>query len=302
MAAKKQAPEARGNGAQVPGDAPVPQPRVDSLPAATTRMGPVPERPRDIEAYIAWLKKDLNVSVSNATAVYHRSVAMSFADEIRATPFWTDLPRQLHEWQDRYYAEKGFGLLTGFSPELKQKGFDAFLLKTFRKNCLRNENWPDPPDGGWYLPENWYSRITDVARTLLVVRYLDGVEFLLTRLCDQATLHGLPATKSLEARIEGYYAGHVVLTLSCEIPREKWDTIRIDAGLEIQVTTQIQDVMRTHLHDYYDVQRVTLPREPAEYMWDYRSPEFATGYLGHILHYVEGMIVEIRDRKHKDPQ
>jgi len=30
---------------------------------------------------------------------------------------------------------------------------------------------------------------------------------------------------------------------------------------------------------------------------DYKSPEFSSNYLGHIIHYVKGMIVEIRDKE-----
>jgi hypothetical protein len=31
--------------------------------------------------------------------------------------------------------------------------------------------------------------------------------------------------------------------------------------------------------------------------WKYDSDQFISAYLGHILHYVEGMIIEVRDRK-----
>ena len=36
------------------------------------------------------------------------------------------------------------------------------------------------------------------------------------------------------------------------------------------------------------------------WQWNYKSDEFAANYLGHILHYVEGMIIEIRDKKRGD--
>jgi hypothetical protein len=34
-----------------------------------------------------------------------------------------------------------------------------------------------------------------------------------------------------------------------------------------------------------------------EISWNYRNDQFITTYLGHILHYVEGMIIEVRDRE-----
>jgi len=69
--------------------------------------------------------------------------------------------------------------------------------------------------------------------------------------------------------------------------------------LEIQVTTQIKDVIKGLLHKYYEVSRTTS-RVPSieEMSWNYRNEEFIATYLGHILHYVEGMIIEVRDRSH----
>ena len=39
-----------------------------------------------------------------------------------------------------------------------------------------------------------------------------------------------------------------------------------------------------------------------KWQWDYKSDEFSANYLGHILHYVEGMIVEIREKQKKEEQ
>jgi hypothetical protein len=32
----------------------------------------------------------------------------------------------------------------------------------------------------------------------------------------------------------------------------------------------------------------------------YRTEEFRANYLGHILHYIEGMIIDIRDKQKKE--
>lgn len=34
-----------------------------------------------------------------------------------------------------------------------------------------------------------------------------------------------------------------------------------------------------------------------KWQWDYESDEFIPNYLGHILHYIEGMIMEVRKRE-----
>ena len=64
--------------------------------------------------------------------------------------------------------------------------------------------------------------------------------------------------------------------------------------MEIQITTQVQELILNLLHKYYERRRNKI--EPDNWQWDHASDEFATNYLGHILHYVEGMIVEVRER------
>jgi hypothetical protein len=187
-------------------------------------------------------------------------------DDFETSELWIGILGELQEWNDEY-AKGGYPLLVTFEPALVTKPYASFLMKTFRKNCVRNVNWPDEPPGGWLLPDNWYSRENDLVRTFLVVKYLDGVEFAMEKLRAYGVDHGVEAVATLEARIEGYYAAQV---------------------------------MRTHLHEYYDERRLQKPIDLVDWQWNYRSSEFSTGYLAHILHYVEGMIVEIRDKQRKE--
>ncbi len=43
--------------------------------------------------------------------------------------------------------------------------------------------------------------------------------------------------------------------------------------------------------------RMKLKRTDKIWQWDYKCDEFLPNYLGHIIHYIEGMIMEVRDRK-----
>jgi hypothetical protein len=58
----------------------------------------------------------------------------------------------------------------------------------------------------------------------------------------------------------------------------------------------LQEVLRKLLHKYYEEKRKREKREDISWQWDYKSEEFAVNYLGHILHYIEGLILEVRDR------
>jgi ppGpp synthetase/RelA/SpoT-type nucleotidyltranferase len=182
-------------------------------------------------------------------------------------------------------------------PELKTKPFDSFLNKTFRKNVVNNIKWPEPPDGGWILPNNWFQHINDMVRTYLVVKYLDGVNFLVSNLEELCYETECPCKVDYEAKQEGYYAAHVYVSFTCDIPRPDWDTKKEAILFEIQITTQLQEVIRRLLHKYYERRRAEVSKADITWQWDYKSEEFAANYLGHILHYVEGMIMDVRDKK-----
>jgi len=199
----------------------------------------------------------------------------------------------------KYYLKTGYYLfLNDELPEIIIKPFDSFFLKTFRKNILNNNNWPESPHNEWILPTNWFSQINDIVRTLFVVKYLDGVSYFVNGLSEICESLNLKYKVDYEAKEEGYYAAHFYVEIRSEIPKENWDTIFHNIIIEIQITTQLQEVIKKLLHTYYKKSRkLTNFNEKKDWQWDYKSDEFAANYLGHILHYVEGMIIDIRDKK-----
>jgi len=82
-----------------------------------------------------------------------------------------------------------------------------------------------------------------------------------------------------------------------EIPRITWDTETAEVSVELQITTQLQETIRRLLHKYYEQRRKQPSAGDVKWQWDFRNDEFAANYLGHILHYVEGMIMEIREKQ-----
>jgi len=255
-------------------------------------------RPQNVEEYKCWLRDKRHVDVTEKTCNYYDTVTRTVKTAFEKSPFWTDLGLNLKEYDAQYLIRDGYRLLASTSlPELGTKPFDSFLQKTYRKNVLENFNWPSQPEGGWILPDNWFPRINDIVRTCLVVKYLDGVRFILDAmhaLCDQ---HGITSEESLEAREEGYYAAHLYVRQDFEVPKIDWDTKRINVAIEIQITTQLQEVIRKLLHKYYEKRRIGVAEHNSKWQWDYSSDEFAANYLGHILHYVEGMIMDVRRRQ-----
>jgi hypothetical protein len=249
------------------------------------------EKPTNLREYRPWLKKEHGADLSDRTATRYAAVVAKIRSDFEASPFWRDVTAQLVDLDAGYRLRDNYPLLmTTDSPPVELKPYASLEDKSLRRNCLENDNWPGPPDNGWLLPENWFSETNDLVRTTFVVKYLDGVAFLADRLVALAKEHGVGTELTLESRMEGYYAGHLVTRHEVEIPRENWDTEKIVARVEIQITTQLQDVIRRMLHGYYSQRRGR--RE-----WDYESDEFVANYLGHILHYVEGMIMDVRERQ-----
>lgn len=260
------------------------------------------EKP-DIDGYKKWLKEEHGFEISDHERNYE-SVTNRIKSDFEKSNFWIELTKKLREYNDEYLLKRGYPLLIYLKPKLDIKldikSFDSFLLKTYRKNILENKSWPNELKGGWILPKNWYSKINDIIRTMFVVKYLDGVEFLAEKINSHCEQHHLKCTVYLEAREEGYYAAHLYTKQNFEIPKITWDTKRVNVSIEIQITTQLQEVIRKLLHKYYEARRKKLKEEDLKWQWNYKSDEFSANYPGHILHYVEGMIMEIREKQKEE--
>lgn len=255
--------------------------------------------PTEIRTYRPWLKDELGVEVGKYTENHYDSVARKLRDDYSASPFWKQFRGRLKDYNERYLLQTGYDLFRPPpEPEIVTKPWLSFFEKTFRLNVLENDRSPEPPPDGWLTPDNWYSRIHDIVRTRVAVRYLDGVEYLMENVTTLAEELGVPCRVDYQAREEGYYAAHINITQEIEIPRMDFDTHRVQAQLEIQVTTQLQDVIAKLLHFYYERRRLIVAPGPdaLKWQWNYGSDEFVTNYLGHISHYLEGMIMQARSR------
>lgn len=253
--------------------------------------------PKNISEYRIWLKEKHDFEVDEKEETYYDSVTNKIRSAFEKSDLWLTFTNSLQTYNDKYLLDTGYHLLSDFNTKINIKPFDSFLLKTYRMNILQNTNWPKEPNDGWILPTNWFLKIKDVIRTLLVVKYLDGVVFLLNKtrsLCEEKNSN---CAIQLEAKEEGYYAAHLYTKQTFEIPTKTWDTEKIDVNIEIQITTQLQEVIRRMLHKYYEAKRKKIEKEEVKWQWNYTSDEFSANYLGHILHYIEGMIMEIREKQ-----
>lgn len=258
------------------------------------------ERPTTLDEYERWRKQELGHRIDARTKRRYNSVALLVRSVFEQTEFWKRLGPELAECEAAYRLQrKGYPLLMTKPEELalEVKEFDSFLLKTGRKNVFDNNNWPNEPKESWITPDNWFSRINDIVRTMIVVKYLDGIQILvesLRRLCDSTALD---FEVTWEASEEGYYAAHIYAIREYDIPTLEFDSEKVPVKVEIQITTQLQEAIRRLTHKYYEERRKKVKALGSKWQWDYESEEFIPNYLGHILHYIEGMIMEVRNRE-----
>lgn len=257
-----------------------------------------PDKPKNIEEYKKWLKDKFGIVIDAKTSTHYNSVSSKIKTDFEASKVWTDIIQNLNNFNNEYLSNTGYQLLINeFKPEFVTKSFSSFFEKSFRKNIVLNNNWPDSPDKEWILPNNWFEKTNDILRTYFVVKYLDGVDFLMEKIIKMCKQNTLNCNNSFEARDEGYYAVHLYTKYQFEIPKLDWDTENKSFSIEMQITTQLQDVISKLTHQYYEDRRIRINKTDKKWQWNYASDEFTVNYLGHILHYLEGMIMDVRQKQ-----
>lgn len=246
--------------------------------------------------YQSWLHDEHKVDSAKQENHYKGAVDQ-IKQQFATCPFWGSIINSLPDIDANYQLTNGVPLITGLNPEIYKKPYESFLNKTYRINIIDNEAWPAPPKNGWLLPPDWYSQVGDIVRTTLVVRYLDGVQFLLDEIARLAKKQDIELEYSLESRPEGYYAAHLSYKKEIELTTIEWGIESRSIQFEIQITTGVKQLIKSLLHKHYEEQRIRPARDTSDWQWDYKSEEFVANYLGHVIHYIEGMIVEVRDRQ-----
>jgi hypothetical protein len=65
---------------------------------------------------------------------------------------------------------------------------------------------------------------------------------------------------------------------------------------EIQITMQLHDALRDISHEIYQKQRLAITGSTKDWKWNFSSQEFLSSYIGHTLHLIEGLILDLRTK------
>lgn len=264
-------------------------------PTAGTEL-PQDRRPRTVEEYVDWARATIRDEFDERAERVFNANATTILSTAQRHPFFVNLPNLIEEFGEHYKLQTKSELLAvNSSLELQKKSYASALDKCLRKNVLLNAAYPEPPTANWITSTNWIERLNDIARGILVCRYLDGPAFLARELTKYATSSGLKTRFDSQQNERGYYAFHFYVKIPVEIVDLQWSARTIEVDVEVQLSTQLQDVLRDLTHKLYEELRLLSAAQTEDWKWDFKTNRFKASYLGHTLHLLEGLIVELRE-------
>lgn len=175
------------------------------------------------------------------------------------------------------------------------KPFSSVISKIYRTNYLNNRKFPEAPRRGFLNPTNFYQHLNDLLRTRIVCKYLDGPKFIadaISAFCQSEKLRFRCYPMASEL---GYHAWHCYLAVPIQVIIDK-ELKDIEIELEIQLTTQLAEVIGSLTHGLYEGHRESVSAQKNdEWRWEPQSKQFRSAYLGHTLHLLEGVIQNFKD-------
>ncbi len=213
--------------------------------------------------------------------------AETWARELAGGSFWTAASARFNQWRTEYHGKKGADLfLSANLPSFVAKSEKSIKEKLYRRylkdrdsleTCISN----DLPDIG------------DLVRARVVCNYIDGVEFFANKLVDLGHELKTSPIRQRQGKIEGYFAQHI------EVKQEViWRFFAQSSLTAISCEVQVASMMATKMwevsHSLYEGTRRS-PSEAEKWQWEPSDPQFMSNQLGHMIHLVDGLLVQLRD-------
>jgi ppGpp synthetase/RelA/SpoT-type nucleotidyltranferase len=230
------------------------------------------KKPRTLEEYKNWCRNSLKIDFDDETSRnrYETNLNLAYLF-VENHSFFQALTVQLEELSNEYEKTTNSELLMSLHNfKLVKKTYESAVDKSFRINVLWNDKFPEEPKKGWVTPKNLHCYFNDGVRGYLVCRFIDGPRFIAERLRSYAKSLDLKGDFYSQEREEGYYAYHFYLTLNVPFIDESFRRTESDIQVEIQLTTQLQEVLKSLTHQFYQVNRLE-PNRTSKWKWDYKT-------------------------------
>ena len=180
--------------------------------------------------------------------------------------------------------------------KLYRKPFSSALNKLYRVNVLYNRLYKPDRNDTKINAENIYESIEDLLRSRLICKYMDGPRFVSDELKQYCERNRIAYKLRALGTEGGYYAWHFYFRAPAEIMRENVAVVTCPIWVEIQLSTQLAEVITSLTHGLYEQRREGIVEGgEQDWRWEANSQRFRSAYIGHGLHLLEGIIQTFRD-------
>lgn len=245
-------------------------------------------------AHIELFRLRANIDYRNPSIkTYHRQIIGVINTTLLEEGVVEFISGSIKEINEEHKRSSGFDIIAKhYSYNLVQKTFESTVNKSYRINT--NKGKVDLIDNP-ILPSEWPSRINDLVRSTVVCRYIDGLEYVSSRLSRRLETRGWKCTYEPVTIDRGYYAYHLYFEIPITyLDFRSQEEIRCNVKIEVQVTTQFQEVLYDLTHKNYENLRVAKIVRPEDWQWKFGDPLFKAAYISHALHLLEANILELR--------
>lgn len=244
-------------------------------------------------------------SSSSVLEKYYDDVVGIMAFDFEQSKFLNKLNDNLKLYNEEFISKYNFELFEKTdNVKFLKKPYNSMIEKCFKRDILEKDvlkifferNFDELEKYIEHTPLNCYSKFKDIIRTRITTKYMDGALFFLDKLKKLVDEFELKSDEDYKAQDDGYYALHLNVNYTFEIPDFKRNTMKCDSQVEIQINTSIQNLLIGLTHKYYATSRHRLVEPDIEWQWKSDCDEFTPYYLGHITHFIEGAMVNIRNK------
>ncbi len=224
-------------------------------------------------------------------------------DKFKSSDFWKEFLLNIKDVDTQYRRDNNeFDLIPHVDKiEIKKKGLEETVEKAYRISIVNNEL---PFESEEYfkqfiLPENIFEKLNDIIRTEVIVKYLDGIDVVVSSIEKLSKKYDFKIEVEPKIKEEGYFAKHIYISYKAKITDLQFIPKEITHIFEIQVRTQLQDTVKSILHINYERDRIKHQKElnSENWRWQFKESRFMTNYMGHILHFLDGVIVKVKNQK-----
>lgn len=214
-----------------------------------------------------------------------------WAADISVGFYWAEVNKNLTQWRTEYKASTNANLLAEFDlPKFSAKPINSIIDKLLRQSKKKGTLEDLIPGQGPPIPI-----IGDIIRTRIKCPYIDGVEFLTTKLHDLSVKLRLEPVRERQGKIQGYYAQHINILHEVNY-REGGHGQLTKIKCEIQIASSMASQMWEASHPLYEAVRSDVS-SPESWQWKPDDPQFISNQLGHMIHLADGLLVQLRDSK-----